>query len=87
MEDATIVKMGYAIQQYLEKSNIPSAKPKELMESLIALGFFEKDHREGQPLRNILRDLDESNKLYLLPQVEKEMKAQNIWWSFEPVKF
>ena len=87
MEDTTIVKMGYAIQNYLEKSDIKSAKPAELMEPLIELGFFDKDHRKGLPLRNILRDLNEANKLYLLPQVQKELKTQNIWWSFEPLKF
>ena len=40
MEDTTIVKMGYAIQNYLEKSGIKSAKPAELMDPLIELGFF-----------------------------------------------
>ena len=87
MEDAKVVKMGYAIQNYLEKSALKSAKPVELMERLIELGFFEKDHREGLPLRDVLRNLNEANKLYLLPQVQKELKTQNIWWSFEPLKF
>ncbi|OWW25840.1 hypothetical protein B4Q04_09620 [Zobellia sp. OII3] len=87
MDDSTIVKMGYAIQNYLEKSGIKSAKPAELMEPLIELGFFEKDQSKGLPLRNILRDLNKANKLYLLPQVKKELKTQNIWWSFEPLKF
>lgn len=87
MEDNTVVKMGYAIQNYLEKSGIKSAKPAELMEPLIELGFFDKDDRKGLPLRNILRSLNETNKLYLLPQVQKELKTQNIWWSFEPLKF
>lgn len=87
MDDTTIVKMGYAIQKYLEKSGIKSAKPAELMEPLIELGFFEKDHREGLPLRDVLRDLNETNKLYLLPQVKKELKTKNIWWSFELIKF
>ena len=87
MDDATIVKMGYAIQNYLERYRLNSAKPAQLMERLIELGFFEKDYKEGLPLRDILRDLNESDKLFLLPQVKKELKTKNIWWSFEPLKF
>lgn len=74
MDDATIVRMGYAIQNYLESSALKSAKPKELMKRLIELGFFEKDQGEGLPLRNVLRNLNEIDKLYLLPNVQKEMK-------------
>ena len=87
MDDATIVRMGYAIQSYLEKSTRKSAKPAELMDCLVEHGFFQKDHRQGLPLRKVLRDLNDANKLYLLPQVHKELKTQNIWWNFVPLKF
>mgnify|MGYP003624800112 CR=1 FL=1 len=87
MDDATIVKVGYAIQGYLEKTGINSAKPAELMEPLMKLGSFNLDHRKGLPLRKVLRDLNENDKLYLLPQVQMELKTQNIWWSFERFEF
>ncbi|MFL0354748.1 hypothetical protein [Xanthomarina sp. GH4-25] len=85
MEKAQIVKMGYVIQNYLEKTKLVDAKPKDLMPTLIEKGYFKKDHSEGLPLRNVLRDLDEVNLLYLLPQVRVERKETNRFWFFNPL--
>lgn len=86
MNPDQIVRMSTAIQQFLEKKQLVDSKPKDLMPFLIEKGFFEKDHREGLPLRNVLRALDESNKLYLIPQVRVERKAKNRSWYFNAVK-
>ena len=82
MKTAEIIKMGYVIQAFLEKEKRIDAKPKDLMSILIEKGFFKKDHREGLPLRALLRDLDRKNKLYLLPQVRADRKAKNVSWFF-----
>lgn len=82
MKTAEIIKMGYTLQAYLEQKKIIDAKPKDLMPILIEKGFFKKDHREGLPLRALLRDLDRKNKLYLLPQVRADRKAKNVSWFF-----
>lgn len=58
------------------------AKPKDLMPILIEKGFFNKDHREGLPLREVLRDLDARNELYFLPQVRADRKEKNVSWFF-----
>ncbi|WP_037318624.1 hypothetical protein [Salegentibacter sp. Hel_I_6] len=81
-----IINMGYVIQQYLEENNLKDAKPKDLMSLLIEKGFFNQDHREGLPLRNLLRELDEKNLLYLIPQVMVERKTNNRYWYFNPLK-
>lgn len=62
------------------------AKPKDLMLILIEKGFFAKDHREGLPLRNVLRDLDARNELYLLPQVRADRKEKNVSWFFNAIE-
>ncbi|MGL1885491.1 MAG: hypothetical protein OCD76_03160 [Reichenbachiella sp.] len=85
MNDDRIVTMGYVIESFLVKSSIKDAKPKDLMQTLVESNYFTKDHREGLPLRKILRDLDERNMLYLLPQVTVERGAKNRSWFFNPI--
>lgn len=74
--------MGNVIQAFLEKEKLVDVKPKELMPIFIGKGFFKKDHRAGLPLREILRDLDAKNELYLLAQVRADRKKVNVSWFF-----
>lgn len=85
MDKTCVVKMGYAIQEYLSSKMLVDAKPSDLMPILIEKGFFTKDYKNGLPLRNILRQLDEENLLYLLPQVRVERKDVNRFWFFNPI--
>jgi hypothetical protein len=86
MNNSEIIKMGYVIQAFLEKEKLIDAKPKHLMPILIEKGFFKKDHRDGLPLREILRDLDSNNELYLLPQVRADRKDKNVSWFFNALE-
>jgi hypothetical protein len=86
MQNSEIIKMGYVIQSFLEKKKLNDAKPKDLMPILIEKGFFKKDHREGLPLREILRELDKRNELYLLPQVRADRKEKNVSWFFNKIE-
>jgi len=86
MDNLSIVKMGYIIQNFLEKENLEDAKPKDLMPILIKKGYFNKDPKKGLPLRNLLRDLDDNNLLYLLPQVSVERKEVNRFWYFNAIE-
>lgn len=85
MEIQKVILMGYAIQDYLEKHNLKDAKPKDLMPLLNEKVFFNKDHRNGLPLRNVLRELDDNDLLYLLPQVSVERKNKNRYWFFNAI--
>lgn len=82
MEYAQIVKMGYVIQKHLEENNLFNAKPHQLMNVLIEHGFFKYDTREGKPLRDVLRKLDDNNMLYLLPQLRVDRMEVNRQWFF-----
>lgn len=85
MKTIEIIQISKDIQDYLEKELLKDTKPKNLMPMLIEKGYFNKDHREGLPLREILRDLDSRNKLYLIPQVRVDRKEVNRNWFFNPV--
>ena len=86
MKKLNIVKLGYTIQNLLLKKNLVDAKPKDLMHELIDKGYFNNDQKGGLSLRNVLRELDDSNLLYLLPQVRVERKDKNRYWFFNAVE-
>lgn len=86
MTDIEITQMASAIQQYLVENGLEEAKPKDLMPMLVDKGFFNSDHREGLPLRKVLRDLDKRNMLHLIPQVRGEKKNKNTLWFFNAVE-
>lgn len=70
------------ILEYFQRTGTNTAKPKDLMPFLIEKGFYLKDHREGLPLRNDLRLLDELNKLNLIETLEVVRGSQNRSWNF-----
>ncbi|MHA4811897.1 hypothetical protein ACX0G9_27625 [Flavitalea flava] len=55
---------------------------KNFMLLFIEKGIFLKNHREGLPIRNLLRDLDKENKLYLLTHVKVVRNEVNRNWYF-----
>lgn len=86
MKNLKIIRIGYAIQEYLINNSLIDAKPKDLMPMLIQKGFFKQDHRNGLPLRKILRKLDDENLLYLIPQVSVVRKDKNRLWFFNAIE-
>jgi len=86
MQHFEIIKMGYAFQKFLEQEKLINVKPKDIMPLLTEKGYFNKDHRAGLPLRNVLRELDDKNLLYLVPQVRVERKATNRFWFFNAIE-
>jgi len=58
---------------------IPS---KDLMPEFIKAGVFSKDHKNGRPIRDLLRDLDKANMLYRIPAVHAVRKLKNTYWYF-----
>jgi hypothetical protein len=81
MKAPEIVRMGYTIQKYLEENQLSDSRPPDLMPLLVEHGYFKTDYdRSGLPLRNVLRDLDVKDLLYLLPQVRVERKGNRQWY-------
>lgn len=86
MADLTKVKsINKVIEAYFTKNpSINIVPAKELMPDFISAGIFAKDHRKGLPIRNILRALDKSNQLKLIPYIHAERKESNTYWYFIP---
>lgn len=78
MNHLPIAKINQVIKEYFEKNqSINTAAAKDLMPQFIQAGIFAKDHRNGLPIRNVLRELDRANALHLIPYVGAERKAVN----------
>ena len=58
---------------------------KEFMPLFIKNGIFNKDYKEGLPIRKILRALDDENSLDKIPYVHAERKPKITNWYFRPL--
>lgn len=89
----TLIDMDDKIKQinnvlnkfFSNPSNPRSVRAKDLMDLFIAHGIFIADHRNGLPIRKLLRKLDRENNLHLIPFVRPERKNKNTNWYFEAI--
>lgn len=79
-----LILINQVIKEYFaSKQSINLILAKDLMPQFIEAGIFNKDHREGLPIRKILIDLDEKQQLHLIPTVYAERKNVNTNWYFQ----
>jgi len=76
------LRIRRAVTAFFESSNQTKVMAKDLMKIFIEKGIFTHDHKEGYPIREFLRHLDEHNHLHLIPQVHFEQKDKNKNWYF-----
>lgn len=78
-----ITAINNAVEKYFRLNpSVPKVMAKDLMPFFIREGIFNKDHREGLPIRNLLRELDDGKQLHLIPTVLAERKSTNTNWYF-----
>jgi hypothetical protein len=83
-----IAKINEVIKNYFElNKSIKIIPAKELMLQFINAGIFNSNHRDGFPIRKVLRDLKKLNQLHLIPFAVDEQKTKNSNWFFRNVKF
>lgn len=70
---------------FADKTNPRQVPALELMGLFINKGIFNKDHRNGLPIRNILRKLNSEGRLHDIPYARGELKQKNIYWTFVDV--
>lgn len=71
------------LAEYFAKTDNPRKVPaKDLMPEFIRAGVFTTDNKGGLPIRRLLRELDKSDKLSLIPYVLAERKDVNVSWYF-----
>lgn len=86
MADHTqLSKINRVIESYFEKNTSLTIVPaKKLMPNFISAGIFARDYKNGLPIRKILRELDKTKQLELIPFVYADRKAQSTYWYFIP---
>jgi hypothetical protein len=79
-----ISQINTVLREYFEVNKSINIIPaKDMMSYFILAGIFEKDTKNGLPIRAILRRLDEKNELHQIPFVYAERKAANTNWFFQ----
>jgi hypothetical protein len=86
-ETEKINLVNNAITKYFKQNpSVSKVMAKDLMPLFIREKIFNKDQREGLPIRQLLRDLDNVNQLQLIPSVLAERKDTNTNWYFIKLK-
>ena len=79
-----VAEINQVIQTYFENNqSVKEVMAKDMMPYFILAGIFLKDTKNGLPIRNILRRLDEKNALHQIPYVRVERKEVNTNWFFQ----
>jgi hypothetical protein len=77
-------QINKVLQEYFEVNKSISVIPaKDMMPYFILAGVFEKDNKNGKPIREVLRRLDAKNELHQIPFVHAERKETNTNWFFQ----
>ena len=80
-----INSINNAIEAFFNQDKTRTIVPaKELMPAFIKAGIFKKDNKNGKPIRDILRELDETDQLQLIPYLHPERRGVDTYWYFIP---
>lgn len=81
-----IGRIDQVVRDYFESNkSIVEIPAKNLMPLFIEKGIFNKDHRNGLPIRNILRELEAENKLDLIKNAKVIRNTINRNWYFKSI--
>ncbi|MCB0536987.1 MAG: hypothetical protein KDE33_05605 [Bacteroidetes bacterium] len=76
-------RIDQVVRDFFKKNpTVREVMAKDLMPLFIEKGIYSKDHRNGLPIRNTLRMLDEENQLQLLKNVKVVRHETNRNWYF-----
>ncbi|MEO6902089.1 MAG: hypothetical protein ABI315_02965 [Bacteroidia bacterium] len=85
IDEVKIKSINDTIEAFFNNDSALKIVPaKELMPAFIKAGIFIKDNKNGKPIRDILRELDQANKLQLIPYLHAERKGADTYWYFIP---
>lgn len=78
-----IEKINTVVEEHFKANTSLTIVPvKELMPAFIKAGIFTKDIKKGLPIRLVLRELDKSNELALIPSLYAERHGEHTYWYF-----
>lgn len=79
-----ITHINLILKDFFELNfSVKKVHAKDMMPYFVLAGIFKKDEKNGLPIRNILRKLDEKNQLNLIPFIFADRKAVYTKWYFE----
>lgn len=82
-----LAHINKVIREYFElNTTVHKIPAKDLMPYFIRAGIFTKDVKSGLPIRNVLRQLDSTNRLSDIPYALAERKLKNTNWFFVRTK-
>ncbi|MEA3505039.1 MAG: hypothetical protein U9R32_07570 [Bacteroidota bacterium] len=80
-----VENINSVIEEYFTQNTSVTIVPaKDLMPAFISAGVFAKDHKNGMPIRKILRELDKTNQLNLIPSIHADRGPHSVYWYFIP---
>lgn len=78
-----IERINCVLKEYFcQNPNAGTIPAKDFMPLFIEAGIFNKDEKNGLPIRRLLRELDDSKELSSIPFVIKQQKAINRNWFY-----
>ena len=87
-KEERIQRINRVLKGYFSDSSNPRIIPaKELMDLFISKGIFNKNHCDGLPIRNLLRELSKKNRISEIPYVRGDMKSTNTKWFFSDMNY
>lgn len=83
IDSQKIKAINTVIEDYFTThSDVEIVPSKDLMPMFIEAGIFDSNHRDGLPIRKVLRELDKTGQLGLIAYVSPERKQKNTSWYF-----
>jgi len=83
-----VKRINHVLYEFFENPHSPRVvEAKDMMQEFIKAGIFAKDTKNGKPIRDVLRDLDDMNALNAIPFVLVERKTKNRNWFFSKGAF
>jgi hypothetical protein len=76
------LKISRVVKEYFENTTESKVQAKELMSYFIEKGIFISNSKDGLPIRDFLRHVDENNHLHLIREAFFEQKDVNKNWYF-----
>lgn len=86
---ANYVKVPYineVLKEYFCKHPGETILAKDLMDEFMKVGLFKRNDKDGQPIRNVLNELDEDGRLDWIPYAYAERKNAKTFWYFKDIQ-
>jgi hypothetical protein len=76
-------QINLVLKDYFElNASVKQVLAKDMMPYFVLAGIFKKDQKNGLPIQNLIRKLDEKNQLNIIPYLFADRKKVYTKWYF-----